>query len=282
MLFTQQSKLHPGTTYQVKDVSRLFWLIVSGIFWSVVAYYLFQVQDVNAVYSFLNGGVLIGNLTQSWLYVAALGGLILTTLFAVRAVFRFVANFNGVLVDLNEGTVRYPGGGVIRNKFSDQFRAQFLFQSCYRFVTQLDQIRMIEPRNVTVEGESAGAAFVGGAAASLGAATVPQKVRQTYFFLEFNGSFGAVSLSFSSEGKRDEVYSFIRQYERMGVPVLDALKPRTPSSKIQDAKGANYGKNQNAPATNPLTSKLEMLAQLKKSGALSDAEFSAAKRKLGL
>lgn len=158
MLFTQQSKLHPGTTYQVKDVSRLFWLIVSGIFWSVVAYYLFKVQDVNAVYSFLNGGVLIGNLTQSWLYVAALGGLILTILFAVRAVFRFVANFNGVVVDLNEGTVRYPGGGVIRNKFSDLFRARFLFQSCYRFVTPLDQIRMIEPRNVTVETKGSGAA----------------------------------------------------------------------------------------------------------------------------
>lgn len=221
MLFAQQGKLRLGTTYQVKDVSRLFWLIVSGIFWSAVAYYLFQIQDMNAVYNFLYYRILIGNLSQSWLYVAALGGLILTILFAVRSVFRFVANFNGVVVDLTEGTIRYPGGGVIRNNFSDLFRLRFLAQTCFRFVTRLDQIRMIEPRNTTVTSQTGGG-FIGGAAASLGAAQVPQQVRRTYYSLEFNGSFGAVSLSFSSEGKRDEVYSFIRQYERMGVPVLQA------------------------------------------------------------
>jgi hypothetical protein len=40
--------------------------------------------------------------------------------------------------------------------------------------------------------------------------------------LRFNGGFGAVSLNFASAGKRDEVYSFIRQYEKMGIPVTPA------------------------------------------------------------
>jgi hypothetical protein len=171
-----------------------------------------------------NGGAFAGSNNpeaKNEFYVVILGALVLTTLFTVRSVFRFVANFNGVVVDLNKGIIAYPGGGVVRNNFSDLFRLRFLAQTCYRFVTQLDQIRMVEPRNTTVTSQTGGG-FAGGVAAGLNAPITPQTVQRTYYRLEFNGAFGAVTLSFNSEGKRDEVYSFIRQYQQMGVPVLQA------------------------------------------------------------
>jgi hypothetical protein len=234
-----RSSPQASTSYQVKDVGRLVRLIFSGVFWTAIAYgcFYFLSQDWTAVahgFHFLlnSGGQIFGTANpeaQYGAYLIPFAGLILATFFAARAMFRFGANFNGVVVDLDQGIVSYPGGGVIRNNFSDLFRMRFLFQTCYRFVTELDQIRMIEPRNVTVTGGG----FAGGLAKGAASAISDQyrseemlgqhpPVQRTFYLLYFNGSSGAVSLSFSSEGKRDEVYSFIRQYQRMGVPVVQA------------------------------------------------------------
>jgi hypothetical protein len=66
------------------------------------------------------------------------------------------ANWNGVVVDFNQGILGYPGGGVVRNKFSDLFRLRYIFQTCYRFHTRFDEIRMITPRNVTAKVNAGG------------------------------------------------------------------------------------------------------------------------------
>jgi hypothetical protein len=47
----------------------------------------------------------------------------------------------------------------------------------------------------------------------------PINPSQMVCYLDFNGSFGAVSLKISQR-KRDEAYSFLEQYVRMGVPIV--------------------------------------------------------------
>ena len=113
-LYARSSPL-AGTRYQVKDVGRLVTLFFIGGFWSVVTYgcFLFVSQNWTAVahgFHFLlnSGGLIFGRGDQSLDYVAAFGGLILATLFAARAVFRFAANFNGIVVDL-EGRHQLSG-----------------------------------------------------------------------------------------------------------------------------------------------------------------------------
>jgi hypothetical protein len=128
-----------GTNYHVKDIGRLVRLIFSSVFWSVVAYCCLLVvsHDWTAVsrgFHFVlnSGGSIFGTANpeaQYGVYLIPFGVLILATFFAARAIFRFAANFNGVVVDLNKGIISYPGGGVFRNNFSDLFRLRFLFQT---------------------------------------------------------------------------------------------------------------------------------------------------------
>jgi len=162
----------------------------------------------------------------TWNFWAGIA-LVLVILLAVRNFFRLLANWNGVIVDFDAGEMR---GGVIRNKFSDLFSLRYLLQTCFRFHTKLNEIRMIEPKNITRQVGNVAGGIAHGLVNStksnedklLNPTPPPQPVYSTFYYLDFTGSFGAVSLNFASEGKRDEVYSFIRQYERMGVPVTKA------------------------------------------------------------
>ena len=178
MTFVGQSSPQGRTRYQVQDVGRIVAIIFSGIFWSAVAYGCFYYLDqyklfyangdgwTTAAHSFnliIHYGFVLNDLPKELLPLLAVGILIVATLFAVRAVFRLAANFRGIVVDFDRGSISYSGGGVIRNTFGDLFRLRFMFQTCYRFETPLDQIRMIEPRNLRVTRQG-GSGFAGGVA----------------------------------------------------------------------------------------------------------------------
>lgn len=214
--------------YRVQDVQKLVALIFRIGFSIAIAYVAYVYYLAPVTFLHLTHYMASGN--KAFIDWTVFGIFVLSIIFGVRNVFRFLANWNGVIVDFGQGEISYPGGGVIRNKFSDLFRLRYLIQTCFRFHTRLNEIRMIEPRNITRQVDNVAGSFAQGMVNSTKSnedkrrhpTPPPQPMYSTFYYLDFNGSFGAVSLNFASEGKRDEVYSFIRQYERMGVPVTKA------------------------------------------------------------
>jgi hypothetical protein len=111
--------------------------------------------------------------------------------------FRLKAIWKGVVVNVTEHTLTFPGGSVAANNFSDYVNPSYLLQSFQRFTIDLDQIGQI----------STGLSFQANSA------------NVSSYNLEFVGTFGAASVGFSNEGKRDEIYSAIRQLNQMGTPI---------------------------------------------------------------
>ena len=107
-----------------------------------------------------------------------------------------------------------PGGGVALNNMSDLISPKYIFQRWYRFTIPINQIRMINLRDKETITEN-----------KYGFHTELNRPRPLSFtssfshYLDFNGSFGAVSLKLSQR-KRDEAYSFLQQYVSMGVPIV--------------------------------------------------------------
>lgn len=119
-------------------------------------------------------------------------GVIAALVLRVRAI------WDGVEINFDTGTVTFPGGGISPNEFSDVFHPRWLLQFWQRFTVNISDIRMIKTRDRAWRKNG-------------------QWHRQ--YYIDFNGHFGAVSLAFP-EGKRDELYSFFRQHNQMGIPVV--------------------------------------------------------------
>ncbi len=131
---------------------------------------------------------------------AALITVALTTLSALALV-RFFAIKDGIAFDLRDGEMSYPGGGVALNGLADVINPRFLFQYFRRFSIRMDEIRSISTSRKTHVSKNG-------------------NVSRTHY-LEVNGTFGASKISFGgNESKRDEAYSFIRQHNRMGSPII--------------------------------------------------------------
>lgn len=127
---------------------------------------------------------------------AALVGCIIATLLLIL---RLRAIIGGICFDLDKGLMTFPGGSMSFNGCGDFLNPKMLFQYFCRLTIKLDDIRTI----------SAGSNFQGG------------EHPRFWYWMRVTGSFGSAKLQFrSNEGKRDEAYSFIRQYNRMGDPII--------------------------------------------------------------
>ncbi|MFQ9367146.1 MAG: hypothetical protein ACLR2P_16780, partial [Bilophila wadsworthia] len=94
------------------------------------------------------------------------------------------------VIDAENGMLEFPGGGIKVQNWTSHFNPLYLFQEFMRHKIALAEIREIHPplnMRQTVYGNGRSRA------------SVPSRI-------ELNGDFGAVSLSFRSKEKRDELY----------------------------------------------------------------------------
>lgn len=117
---------------------------------------------------------------------------------------RFVVNAPGYVIDIENDTLKFPGGGIAAASFFSYFNPMYWLQGLWRHKIPLSQIRQVETyRETTSSIDKEG------------------KLRTSKKdILDINGDFGAVQFSFVSKGKRDQLYSAIVQINEMGSPVL--------------------------------------------------------------
>lgn len=118
---------------------------------------------------------------------------------------RFRVNAKGYVIDVEGDTLEFPGGGIEAQSWTTYFNPLHWLQGLMRHSVPLSEVREVE-------------AYV----------DKKQKVDDkgrvsttTRHILDINGEFGAISFSFRSKGKRDELYSALVQINDMGTPVLN-------------------------------------------------------------
>lgn len=108
------------------------------------------------------------------------------------------ASLGGVVIDEAGGLVEIPGGGVSANELWQWVSPRFVLQIAFRYRIALDDIRNIRRISRREQrGKSSG--------------------REHYLTLQ--GTFGAASVRFYDEGKRDQAFAMLREACGVGVPV---------------------------------------------------------------
>lgn len=112
----------------------------------------------------------------------------------------FRVNAKGYVIDTENGMLEFPGGGIKAQNWTAHFNPLYLFQEFMRHKIALAEIREIHPplnMRQTVYGNGRSRA------------SVPSRI-------ELNGDFGAVSFSFRSKEKRDELYLALVRIHHIG------------------------------------------------------------------
>ncbi|MDR2050293.1 MAG: hypothetical protein LBQ63_00750 [Deltaproteobacteria bacterium] len=123
---------------------------------------------------------------------------------AVACFFLTKANLGGIVLDFRNDVLEFPGGGISANEIIDYIKPGFWLQVFKRHVVPLSELREISRYDKRHTRRKNG------------------RVSETAsYYIKFNGSFGAARLKFSNEGKRDELYSALREVNKMGVPVVN-------------------------------------------------------------
>jgi len=127
-------------------------------------------------------------------------------IFSVMAFLMLKANVNRFVIDMKKDTLEYPGGGIAAPSFFSYFSPAFWFQGFKRYTLTISDIQSIKQYDETKARVS----------------KEDYKVRTTTtYLLNMNGKFGAIPFRFSTEGKRDELYTLIAQMNEMGSPILN-------------------------------------------------------------
>ena len=119
-------------------------------------------------------------------------------------VWRLIVYAKGYVIDFDARTIQLPGGGISPNSFDQFFKAWYLLQYFRRFTIKYDEIRSIRPGyKRSINGQENG------------------KTSVSYkYWLVITGGFGAITLNFTDEAKRDELYATIVANNNMGNPVV--------------------------------------------------------------
>jgi len=188
-----------STIYRVRDPFRLLktliLLLVVGAITGLIDYGLIRMPSNKFPWDSL--------FAKEYIWQTAT--VISLNLLTIGILFRLKALWSGVKVNLDAATIEFPGGSVSANDFIDYFLPKFLFQYFLRTTLDLNSIRQLSTsvkRDITTNNGNV-------------------KVYER-FAININGSFGAASVWFDSEGKRDEIYSAIRQLNRMGDAIFRA------------------------------------------------------------
>lgn len=115
---------------------------------------------------------------------------------------RVRAIWNGVEVNYDNNTLSVPGGGISANSVFDYINPVFLLQYFLRKKINLEDIKSINQSfnsRISKEGNTS----------------------YTYL-ISIIGKFGGITLKYSDENKRDEIFSLIREVNNMGTPFTRA------------------------------------------------------------
>lgn len=175
---------------------------------------VYRVRDTKSILFTLIVGIVLGllafNSNREWVHnnfpiKDDEGSILIFNLLLLGASCRLKAIWDGVKLDLEEGTIEFPGGGVAANDMSDYIKLDFLLQYLKRTRVYLDQVSYMVMDSKTSRTWSKDSG---------------QYYESTKYYIRLSGTFGAASIPFLSEGKRNELYTAIRQLNRMGEPVF--------------------------------------------------------------
>ena len=110
--------------------------------------------------------------------------------------------WNGVEINYNNGTLSVPGGGISANSVFDYINPIFLLQYFTRKRIQLNAITNMNT--------------------SMSSKTDKQGKRTYKNLISIVGKFGGITLTYSNQNKRDEIFSLIREANHMGTPYTRA------------------------------------------------------------
>jgi len=186
MVDAKNSSIGKDGIYKVTDASAIFMYLLFYLFVLLCAFFLNVAM--------LNEGSML------FLAVPANGFLLMTA-------YRLKAIWGGNVLNLQKRTLEFAGGGVAANEMSDYINLNYLLQSFKRSQINIDDIGHMEVTEFTKR--------------------TWNKTTQSYntlisYSITLSGPFGAVSIPFSSQGKCNEMYSAIRQLNKMGSPIVRA------------------------------------------------------------
>lgn len=120
--------------------------------------------------------------------------------------FRTKAVWNGVVLNIEDRTMIFPGGNTEANDIIDYVKPSFLLQYFHRHTIDLDKVSNIS--NV------------------VHTSRISDKhgnIQTNYGYeVMFSGPFGASSVFFTKQGKANELYAALRQVNKMGEPIVFA------------------------------------------------------------
>jgi hypothetical protein len=140
-----------------------------------------------------------------FIHKGALTGGLAVGLIGVALFLAFRVNAKGYIADVEADTLEYPGGGIAADSILSYLSPNFLLQFFKRYTLNISDIR-----HVDVYSETKRRVSDSGKVSS-----------KTTHYLDVNGEFGAISFSFVTKGKRDELYSLLVQLNEMGNPILN-------------------------------------------------------------
>jgi hypothetical protein len=127
---------------------------------------------------------------------------------AIVSLLKFRVERKGYVVDTENDILEFPGGGIEAESWLSYFNPMYHLQGFKRHQRPLSEIRHVQSyqdTNTKISTDSQG---------RIRTRTNKKDI------LEINGDFGAVLFTFTSKGKRDQLYSAIVQLNEMGFPVV--------------------------------------------------------------
>ena len=185
MVDAKNSSIGKDGIYKITDASAVLICLLVYLFWLVITL-------------FFNGRMLE---KESYGILIILNGFLLLTAYRLKAI------WGGNVLNLQQRTLEFAGGGISANEMSDYINLNYLLQSFKRSQINIDDIGHMEVTEYPT--------------------TTWNKTTQSYntrisYSISLSGPFGAVEIPFSSQGKCNEMYSAIRQLNKMGTPYVKA------------------------------------------------------------
>jgi len=187
MVDAKNSSIGKDGIYKVTDASAIFMYLLFYLFVLLCVFFL------NVALLETSGNVLI-------FFILANGFLLMTA-------YRLKAIWGGNVLNLEQRTLEFAGGGIAANEMSDYINLNYLLQFFKRSQINIDDIGHMEVTEFTKKTWNK---------------TTKSYMTSISYSITLSGPFGAVSIPFSSQGKCNEMYSAIRQLNKMGSPIVRA------------------------------------------------------------
>jgi hypothetical protein len=194
MTINSKSMISKSGVYRIRDTTTLLWTIL-GVAILAVGSWFYHSMIIEAV---IAGD---SDLDLKLTIAATIDFLLVLTAFRLSAI------WDGVKLDLQNRTIDFGGGGVEANDLSDYLKPSFLLQYFMRHRINLDDISQMQMDTQTTRAWND---------------STKSWIENTTHFIRLQGRFGSASIPFASEGKCDQLYSAIREANRMGNPIFSA------------------------------------------------------------